>query len=69
MGGSCPGDVLPNVFGQCLTHKGLVADAPTLRLLAELIEHVGVHPNRDQLAGPLAERGPAHAAHRPQLFG
>jgi hypothetical protein len=46
-----------------------VADAPTPRFLAELIEHVWVHPNRDQLTGPLAERGPAHATHRPQLLG
>ena len=38
-------DVLPNVFGQRLVHEGPVADAPTPRLLAELVEHVWVHAN------------------------
>jgi hypothetical protein len=57
------------MFGQCLIHQGLVANAPPPRFLAELIEHIWVDANRDQLTGPLAERGSANATHRPQLLG
>ncbi len=61
------GHVLPNVLSQHLVDEGLIADASATRFPAELVQYTGVESNRDQLARPVAEQRPSHAAHCPQL--
>lgn len=62
-------DVLADVLGEHVVDERLVPDALSARGLPELLEHAGVHADRDQLAWGVPDGGPTHPAHRPELNG
>jgi hypothetical protein len=57
-----------SVPSEDFVNKGLISDAAPACFLAELFEDAGVDSDRDQLARLVAERRPADAPHRLQLF-
>jgi hypothetical protein len=64
---SLSSDTPPSVLCEDLVDERLVPYLAFAGLLSERVEHVGVHPNGDQLTRPITERWPTHSPHRSQL--
>jgi hypothetical protein len=60
-------DISPYVPGEYLVDQRLIPDTSTTSFLPELLEHPGVHADRDKLARGVAKRRTAHAPHPAQL--
>jgi hypothetical protein len=60
-------DISPYVLGEYLVDQCLIPDTSTTSFLPELLEHSGVHADRDKPARCVTKRRTAHAPHPTQL--
>ena len=60
-------DISPYVPGEYLVDQCLIPDTSTTSFLPELLEHPGIHADRNKLARCVTKRRTAHAAHPAQL--
>ena len=61
-------NVAADVLRQHFVYQRLIANASATRFFAKLLEYSRINANRNELAGLVAQRGAADAAHGLQLL-